>query len=217
MPYPGAQVNFHISEHPAKISVVEELQGESGWLFLQRLVIDSFEREEYLLFSGFGDNGHHLDQKVCKKLFSCRGSLGAQVEIADDIEKRLKKEARRHAQATISRSLEENSRHFNEARERLEKWGDDLVLASAKELKDTKEQIKVLNRPARLAPTLAEQHQIQERIQELEKKKRRQRQRIFDLEDGIMEKRNGLIAALERRLAQRTTMDPLFTIRWPVV
>lgn len=216
-PTPVAQVAFHISEHPAKISVVEELQGQAGWLFLQHLVIDSFEREEYLLFSGFVDHGQPLDQEVCEKLFSCRGSLGAQVEIAADIKGRLKAEAQRHAQATISRSLEENNRHFYEARERLEKWADDLVLASEKELKDTKEQIKVLNRQARLAPTLAEQHQVQEKIRELEKKKRRQRQRIFDLEDEIMEKRDGLIAALERRMAQRTAIDPLFTIRWQVV
>ena len=99
----------------------------------------------------------------------------------------------------------------------MEKWADDLVVAAEKELRDTKEQIKALNRLARLAPTVEEQHQLQEKIRDMEKKKRRQRQRIFDLEDEIMEKRDGLIAALERRMAQRTAVDPLFTIRWGVV
>jgi hypothetical protein len=32
-----------------------------------------------------------------------------------------------------------------------------------------------------------------------------------------MEKRDGLIDALERRLAQTTASEPLFTIRWNVV
>jgi hypothetical protein len=51
----------------------------------------------------------------------------------------------------------------------------------------------------------------------VEKKKRRQRQRIFDVEDEIMEKRDTLINALEKRIQQRTESEPLFTIRWTVV
>ena len=62
-----------------------------------------------------------------------------------------------------------------------------------------------------------EQHQIQEKIRELEKKKRKQRQRIFDVEDEITAKRDSLIAALERRMVQRTAIESLFTIRWSVI
>ena len=46
---------------------------------------------------------------------------------------------------------------------------------------------------------------------------RRQRQRIFEVEDAVMEKRDGLIAALERRMAQKTHVEPLFTIHWAVL
>ena len=46
---------------------------------------------------------------------------------------------------------------------------------------------------------------------------RRQRQDIFKAEDEIMEKRDALIDSLERRLAQRTETESLFTIRWAVV
>ncbi len=115
---------------------------------------------------------------------------------------RLAAEAERHAQATVSRSLEQNSRHFNEAREKLEKWADDMVLSAEKALAGTKEQIKALRRQARQAVTLAEQHEIQEKIRKLERQQRRQRQEIFQVEDEIMEKRDGLIDSLERRLAQ---------------
>ena len=94
--------------------------------------------------------------------------------------------------------------------------GDDMVLAVEKELKDTKQQIKLLNRQTRVATIVEEQHQLQEKIQGLEKKKRRQRQRIFDVEDEITEKRDALIAALERRMAQRTARETLFAIRWHV-
>lgn len=209
-------MTFDITHHPAKISVIEELKGRSGWLILRRLVIDSFDREEYLLFSGFDDDGRHLDQETCEKFFNCQGIVSALDGMPSSMKERINTEAERHMKATISRSLEENNRHFNEARERLEKWADDMVLAAEKELKDTKERIKTLNRQARLSTTTEEQYKIQDQIRDLEKKKRRQRQRIFDIEDEIIEKRDALIEALEKRMAQKTTTEDLFTIRWAV-
>jgi hypothetical protein len=136
--------------------------------------------------------------------------------IAAAAEQRLNAESERHAKATLSRSLELNSVHFNQTREKLEKWADDMVLSAEKALTDTKEQIKALRREARQAATLEEQHIIQERIQKLERQQRRQRQDIFKAEDEIMEKRDRLIESLERRLAQNTETTLLFTIRWAV-
>ena len=63
---------------------------------------------------------------------------------------------------------------------------------------------------------MEEQREMQAKIRELEKKKRRQRQQIFDLEDEIAQKRDDLISALERRMTQKTRLEPLFTIAWKV-
>lgn len=217
LPTPAARVTFDITGRPTRIVLVEALKGRSGWLHLQRLTIDSFEREEYLLFSGIDDDGRSLDQETMEKLFHCDATTEPLLSLPSDVEARLAAEADRHARATISRSLETNNRHFQEAREKLEKWADDMVLAAEKELNDTKERIKALNRQARLATTTEEQHAIQERVKDLEKQKRRQRQRIFDVEDEIMAKRDALIKKLEERMRQRTDVEPLFTIRWSVV
>jgi predicted nucleic acid-binding Zn-ribbon protein len=92
-----------------------------------------------------------------------------------------------------------------------------MVLAAEKALKDTKEKIKALRREARQAETLAQQHEIQQRIAQLERQQRRQRQQIFEVEDQIMEKRDALIAELESRLTQKTMSEELFTIEWAVV
>jgi SNF2 family DNA or RNA helicase len=66
---PEAYLKFDISNHPTKISVVEQLKGKKGWLTLQLLSIDSFRREEYLLFSGFDDEGNSLEPEVCQTGF----------------------------------------------------------------------------------------------------------------------------------------------------
>ena len=214
---PAARIVFNVSEHPTRIHLIEELRGKHGYLALTALAIESYEREEYLLFSAIDNQGLPLAQETCEKLFNCMAENTGPAIISEAITQRLTAEAQRHSQATISKSLEANNLHFNEAREKLEKWADDLVLAAEKALKDTKEQIKVCRRQARLAANLNEQHEIQQKIQKLEKQQRRQRQEIFQVEDSIIEKRDGLIESLERRLAQKTDTERLFTIEWAVI
>ena len=116
----------------------------------------------------------------------------------------------------MSRSLEQNNVHFQAAREKLEKWADDMLLSAEKALADSKQQIKTLRRQARQAVTLEEQHAIQQQSQRQEKQQRRQRQDIFKAEDEIMDKRDALIESLERRLTRQTTTEASFTIQWTV-
>jgi superfamily II DNA/RNA helicase len=214
---PVTHLTFDVSNHPARLHVIEALRGKRGYLVLNKLAIESYEREEHLLFSSFDENGQTLDQETCEKLFACSGRTEATATLSESVIQRLAAESERHAKATVSRSLEQNNEYFNEAREKLEKWADDMVLAAEKSLKDTKEQIKQNQRQARLAVNLEEQHVIQQKIQKLEKQQRRQRQEIFKVEDEIIEKRDSLIVALERRLTQKTESEHLFTLSWAVV
>ncbi|NTU58465.1 MAG: DEAD/DEAH box helicase [Chlorobiaceae bacterium] len=216
LPTAPAEIVFDISGHPARIHSVEALRGKNGFLVLTRLLVESYEREEYLLFSGFDESGASLDQESMEKLFTCSGRNVGKIEIPAGVEKRLAAEAEQHIKATVSRSLEQNSVHFNQAREKLEKWADDMVLSAEKAITDTKEQIKAQRRQARQALTLDQQHTIQQQIQKLEKQQRHQRQEIFKVEDEIMEKRDSLITSLERRLSQKTDTDELLAIRWAV-
>jgi hypothetical protein len=215
---PPAEVTFDISRHPTLISVVEQLKGKTGWLSLQHLRIDSFDLEEFLLFSAVDDQGKNIDQETCEKLFNCSGAASEQlITINEQAAKRLEEDGQRHAQATIARNLEENSRHFSEARDQLDKWAEDMEMAAQKELDDIKRQIRDLQRRSRQAPTMEEQLRLQEEIAKLERKKRTLREKIFDIEDEIIDKRDRLVEALEKRMQQKMTSTAVFTIRWRVI
>lgn len=215
-PAPVATVKFDLSNHPTRLSMVEAIKGQSGWLTLQHLTIDSFDREELLLFSSINDSGKSLDQETCERLFHCAGMTDATADPDPAIRQRLQKEAERHAHAAVGTSLESNNRLFAEERERMEKWAEDMVVAAEKELADTKAQIKVVRRQSRLATTLDEQNELQQKLSDLEKKQRRQRQEIFEIEDQIADKRDRLIEGLQKRMSQKTASKTLFTIRWQV-
>jgi len=215
---PTTEVTFDITNHPTRISVIDGLKGREGWLTLQHLHIESFDREEFLLFSAIDKSGNNLDQETCEKLFNCAGESSImEAPIPEAISKRLSGDSERHVKATIASNLEENNRHFSEARDQLDKWAEDMEMAAQKELDDTKRQIRDLQRQSRQAPTMEEQYRLQEDIAKLERKKRKLRERIFDVEDEIAEKRDRLVEGLEKRMQQKTTTTPLFTIGWRVI
>jgi superfamily II DNA or RNA helicase len=214
---PPVEVTFDISNHPTRIAVVEQLKNRSGWLSLQHLKVESFDCDDYLLFSAIDDSGADIDHEACIKMFNCSGRVSRHQDVPESMAKRLEQEQNRHAQATLARNLEENNCHFAEARDQLDKWADDMELAAQKELDDLKRQIRDLQRRSRQAPTMEEQHQLQEEIVTLDRKKRKLRSKIFDIEDEIAEKRDKLVESLEKRMRQKSTITPLFTIRWTVV
>lgn len=190
--------------------------GKSGWLVLNRLIIEALEREEYLLLSGYSDDGQRLDHDVLDQIFRLDGKVVASATPgphADD----LAADADRFAQATIRRSLEENNLHFQERREQLHRWAEDVVKAAERDLTQVKAEVRAATRAASLATTVEEQKRAQEVVREMERKKRKARQRIFDIEDDIEAKRDDLIAALEKKMVQSTETQPLFMLRWSVV
>ena len=213
---PPAEMIFDVSHHPTKLTIVEALKGDAGYLTLQKLAIDSYEHEEYLLFAGFTDNAKPLDEETMEKLFLCEATMQAPITVSPQVQEHLAAQAERCAADTIKRSMERNNQHFREECDRLDQWADDMVNAAEKALSDTKEQLKALKRQSRQVSSLQEQGEIQQKIAALERQRHRQQQEIFKVEDEIMTKRDSLIEGLKMGLAQKTTVEPLFTIRWVV-
>lgn len=214
---PVEKIIFDTQKNQTKITVVENLKGKSGVLTLQKLSIDSFEKQEYLLFSGMTDENESLDQETCEKLMNCFATVkDEQINLSEAVSKHLQAQADRHTQATVAQSLENNNQHFAQARDRLERWADDMISGAEQALKNTREQIKVANREARLATTLEEQRNLQDRIAKLEKQLRTKRREIFEVEDEIHAKRDELIAQLTKRMTQKLETQFLFTLTWTV-
>lgn len=213
---PTAALKLDYGKHGARVSVIENLRGKSGWLTLARLEVTAFETTEALLFSGLTDDGQVLDQETCEKLMSIPAA-GKPTPIGTAVPKDLLANNQRAVAAAIAQVLEANQRLFNEERDKLERWADDKLLAAEEALKNTKARIAQLKRDARKAATLQEQDTIQRELSELERKQRRLRQEIFTVEDEIIAKRDELIDSLQQRLEEKTSQETLFSVRWQVI
>jgi hypothetical protein len=116
LPTPPKRIVFDVTNHPTRLHVIEVLRGKAGYLTLTRLTIDSYEREEYLLFSGFDEGGGSLDQETMEKLFGCAGRSHGGSEATADLGDTASRRRSPPRQATIS-PLEQPARTSTEARE----------------------------------------------------------------------------------------------------
>lgn len=216
---PVATVHFDVSNNLRRISMLKPLIGLSGWLQLDKLTIDSDEREEFLLFTSVTDQGQNLDQELAQRLMDVNGSMadGAALPVPEPIKERLAADAERLAQSTITRSAESSNDRFRQMQEQINQWADDKLRGAEFDLDKVKRELRAARRDAELAETMQARTEAEELVSQLERKQRRQRQAIFDLEDEVETQRSKLIGQLKKRVSMSSRVDTLFTIRWTAV
>lgn len=213
---PVATLTFDLAGHAAKMSALDQLPEKCGWLELNLLELDSFQREEHLVFTAITHSGQLLDDEHCRQLFQ----LSADVQYADTTQEAeedttfLKDTARRQLNARLSTVLDENHHYFQRERTRLDAWADDQMHSAEQTLEDTKSSIKQAKRTSRQAESIEEQKQAEETLKQLTRQQRRQRQALFDVEDRIEERRDAMISALEQQMHRKSSTHHLFRIRW---
>ncbi len=210
---PHFELLLDLSTAPQRMAALEQMASKSGWLELNLLELESFQLEEHIVFSAQADDGTWLDAEACQRLLELSGRNGesaASIPLPGNFETNV----RRQIEAALAKALEENNTYFQAERERLDQWAEDQLLSAEQALQDTKARLKDTKRRARAATTVEDQAAVQDEIRALESQQRRQRREIFDVEDEIEAKRDALIAALERRLNQRSHSVRLFRIRW---
>ncbi|PHS00935.1 MAG: ATP-dependent helicase [Leeuwenhoekiella sp.] len=213
---PVTEMVFNLTGHDGKLSALQNLPEKSGWLELNLLELQSFQREEHLVFTAFTDDGQLLDEEQCELIFRLQGEVlnNDPGGSGQQPGRQLSETVTRQLDARLSRLLDENNEYFQRERTKLEAWADDQLLSAEQKLEDTKAQIKEAKRQSRLAESVEEQKHAQEAIKRLSKLQRRQRQEIFDVEDEIEARRDALIDALERQMHQSSSTHHLFRIRW---
>ncbi len=209
-----AHLHFNASSQKPRITLLEQLKGQSGWLQLNLLELDSFQREEHLVFTAQTDDNEVLPQETCEKLFQIAAET--QPVISHAAPESLYGNAQQQLQAALALALEHNDQYFQQEREKLDAWAEDRIYAAEQALQDTKLKLKALKRQARTAQSMEEARRQQEETRKVEAEQRRQRQAIFEVEDEIEAKRDALIATLEKRLHQASHTRELFTIRWSI-
>jgi len=211
---PIQEVCFDYGDHDGKISILESLVGESGWLALSILTIQALDQiEDHLIFTGMTHAGKVLDCEQAARLFQLPAQTRASstaATSADTLESQ-----RLSAEADLLKAISARNTKFFEAElAKLDGWADDQIATSEKALKDIKKRLRELRNEAGKTSELAEQARVQGEIADTERRQRKLRQEIFEVEDRILAQRDQLVANIRAKLDPAIQKDTLFTIQW---
>ena len=210
----GGTVVFDEAAISMNANLPDYLHGESGWLVLSSLSVSSFEEEQYHIFTAITDSGRTLTQDDAERLMLNGGVETDVAAIPTDVKEKLQKNIAQRSKAKLNDIDSRNLNYFRKEENRIYQWERDCIDGLEAELTIVKRSTLQAERDARNATSVHEKLELERKIDELKRKKRRLRNELEDKEDEIGEQRRRMIAELERRMIQSTESSNMFLIRW---
>ena len=205
---------FNYNKAP-KISILEKFIGQSGLLRLTRMTIDSFEKEDYLIFSSITNTGEILDVEQCSKLFSIPAQVSGLKNQATN--EKLTSLYEKEKEKITDMVTERNSKNFDTEMDKLDFWAEDRKKTLGQKLKEMDKSIRELKKSARKAKSLPEKITLQKQVNDMESKRDKAWKEYETAKREIENKKDQLIDDIETRLKQNIKEHIVFEIEWEVI
>ncbi len=208
-------VRFDLSSGRSPVAALQPYLGRAGWLSCSRLTLSATDVEEHIVVTAVSDDGVTLPDDLAARLFSLAGTAEAQrpgsppssLHIATDTA----------VQRVAAESASRREAWLRDESEKLERWADDLRTGVERELKELDRAISEARRESLSAVTLEDKLTAQRELQGLSRARSRKRAELFEAQDAIDERRDGMIADLEIAIRAESATTSIFTIRWELV
>lgn len=206
---------FDYTLYNYKVADIEQCTYDSGWLQARLLsFVSEGQQEDHILLTAITEDGTSLGQEFAEKLFNVPSKENGQIPIIKTSTERMA-QLYDQQRATLTAEIEQrNKALLDDEIQHIEKWAEDQQLTLENELKDIKAKIKekkrLLTRSENAQQTLA----LERELNTLTRQQKRKRAEIFDLEDDIEDKRDGMIDKVKDFIRQHITETPLFQVHW---
>ena len=211
---PIEEVEFSYSSEEGKTALLEKIVGQSGWMRVECVSIDSFEQEDYLLIACYTDSGEEVFPEIAERLLMLPAKITGSVEVDQAALQNCSFRMERMNADVLSESANRNQSFFEEEMEKLDNWASDMKVSLEREITDLDAEIKLRKSEARKMLQLKEKVAAQRNIKDLEKKRADKRQNLYEAQDEVDERKEELLTKVEKMLEQKIEEKELFTIRW---
>ena len=208
---------FDITNYPFKITEINNLIGKKGYLSLNKLTIESFEKEEYLFCVGFLDDGTPISDETLKKLFRLTTIEDATENLSNKVFNELIKEAEQFRNRLVLISEEKNNKLLTEEIERINNWAEDKIEAVQQKVEFMRNERKNLQKQSDIAENTREKEKIELAIMQLSKKIKKAWIELADAEEDIDEQRRATINKLRLEMTKSNSLESIFTVSFQVV
>ena len=213
---PVAEVCFDYSSSGRKFSFFESMPVKIGWLRVDKLTVEAFDIQEYIINTCVCDDGTVLDDDTVERMMElCSEAMEISMPVPDELEKSAAAK-----QADLLRNIEEqNKKYFLDECSKLDEWSDELKDNLYREIKDLDNEIKEKNKAANamaLTSSLEEMLEAKDEVNKLKKLRDKKRRHLYDEEDRIAEENERLQDEMRKKLIGKTQLNTIFTIRFEI-
>ena len=212
----NAEIIFDQQALSMNANLPDYLNGSEGFLVLASLGVSALSDEQYLLFNAYQDDGTALSQEDCEKLFLNGGSETQTDDISASVRERLQGDVAQHSTAKLKEIDARNLKFFQQEETRIYQWEHDVIDGIEDEISTLKKNILVAERDARNAQSVAEKLDLEKKVEEMKRKRRRLRNDLENREEEVSLQRKRMITELEQRMVKATESQNLFVIRFKV-
>lgn len=215
---PVAEITLDYSNSPLNVAIIRQLVGQSGWLTVELLTIDSFEKEDILLHACITDRGETVPPDIAEYMLRLPGSQNSlETELPEPIAAALSDAITSRRAEITAANAERNNNFFEEEMEKLDNWADDVKGGLEKELRDLDAEIRLRKSESKKISRLDEKVRLQRLVKDLEKRRSEKRLNLYQAQDEVDEKKETLLSKVEAMLAQKIEQTKLITFHWRVV
>jgi len=206
----------------ARLSKVENLIGQSGWLQVSLMTLasadPSFGNRERLVIAAFReDTGERMDQATIDDLFLVpTADLGQWSGAFPDA--RLDALAGEASTEIIREAQEESRQWLDEETDKLESYADDLERAADVRIKDLNDEARAAKKALRGNNAIPLEEKIKEerRIKALQAQADELKMTMFERRKAIRADVDRKLDAMAEALKTEPRVTPLLTLRWEV-
>lgn len=217
---PPGKLFFNYSGCGQRSGELEKLKSHKGFLRVSNIRMKSeVENLDMLVFAAETDEKENLSDSLCQFLMNLCIDTDYNVSDPDKnrqqrIEKKYEKEKQKHLDFLTN----EDIKTLRTENTKFEKWANDRIAMTEKELDEVKKNIKELQRAGRDENLSADELlEVQTKLNREEKKKARLRREIFDVEDKVIAERDQMIDEAKKKLKRKTEEEELFTVEWEII
>ena len=215
---PVSEVTLDYSNSPLNVAFIKRLVGQSGWLTVEQLTIDSFEKEDILLHACITDKGETVPSDIAEYMLRLPGSEDSlNVELSETVCTALADAITAQRAEITAGNAELNNNFFEEEMEKLDNWADDVKAGLEKELRDLDAEIKLRKSESKKTSRLDEKVRVQRLIKDLEKRRSEKRLNLYQAQDDVDSKKEELLSKVEAMLAQKIEQTKLITFHWRII
>lgn len=218
---PTVEIAFHISSAAQKVSALDAYLGQSGWMQLVRIKLDSLETEEHLILTAVSDQGEIIPIELSARLLESPSqvlgsSQSSGVACSPEMLGWLQNTTEKFKSELLESLETRNAEHFEEENRKLELWGEDQRAAMKTKMRDFDDEIKELKKRKNSQASAMERVKLTQAINRKQQEKDEAWRAYDQASKEIYGRIDALAESIMARMQAKCQQEAIFSLRWRI-